>query len=498
MCEGEAFTLQTKATDGATYNWSKDGVPFNNPDGAILQVDVSEQIDAGRYQLEIICSEPQECPVIGEALILLRTKPEGGILNLKQCDIDSNSSDGITSINLNQLTNGSPETYTFYKSTLDRENNIAIKNTRNYNNSIPFNQTLYYHIMNEEGCLNVGALELEIIPIPFSAENSITVYECNLDPKDAELVSVFDLTSLEMNDFLGFEVSFYSTVEDTALEEKSLNQTLESTTTLIYARLENDNQCENIVNINLIVNPTPTVELRENYLLCTNEPNLTIEAPEGFDLYRWTKISGGTAEIISTVSSLVVPEIGMYDLTVGFNYPRQDNNSTCEYTFTFMVPPSNPATINQREIEDLVENNTIRIFAEGDGDYEFAIDGMSFQTDSFFENIAPGIYKVTVRDKNGCGNTLDKVSVIGYPKFFTPNGDGINDQWQLIGMDENFETNSSITVFNRYGKLVADLSQGNPTWNGTWNSGPLPEDDYWFKINLADGRELKGNFSLKR
>jgi gliding motility-associated-like protein len=65
-------------------------------------------------------------------------------------------------------------------------------------------------------------------------------------------------------------------------------------------------------------------------------------------------------------------------------------------------------------------------------------------------------------------------------------------------MDENFKINSSITIFDRYGKLVADLNEGNPTWNGTCNSGPVPEDDYWFKINLADGRELKGHFSLKR
>jgi hypothetical protein len=151
-------------------------------------------------------------------LILLRPKPKGGILNLKQCDIDRNSSDGIPTINLHQLSIGSPDTYTFYESALDRENNTVIGNTRNYTNSIPFNQTPYYQVVNEAGCSNIGALELKIKPIPFSAENSIIVYECDLDPKDMKLVSVFNLTALEMNEFLGFEVSFYSTFEDATLE----------------------------------------------------------------------------------------------------------------------------------------------------------------------------------------------------------------------------------------------------------------------------------------
>ena len=498
LCEGEAFTLQTEAIVGATYNLSKDGVPFNNPDDYRLQVDVSEQIDAGRYQLEIVFSDPQECPVLGEALILLKPKPEGGILNLKQCDIDDNSSDGITIINLNQLTNDSALTYAFYESALDRDSDITIENRVNYVNNTPFNQTLYYEVINEEGCSNVGTLELEIAPTPFLAENSITVYECDLNPKDAELVSVFDLEVLEIKEFSGFEVSFYSTLEDATLESNALPQRLESATALIYARLENNNQCENIVNINLVVNPAPTVELLENYLLCTNEPNLSIEAPKGFDLYRWTKISGGTTEIISDTDRLVVIDTGTYALTVGFSYPSQVSNSICEYTNTFTVSPSNPAVINQIEVKDLAENNTIRVFAEGDGDYEYAIDGISFQTDNYFEDIAPGLYEVTVRDKNGCGDTLAKTAVLGYPKFFTPNGDGINDDWQLIGMDDNFKTTASIAIFDRYGKLVADLDEGNPTWNGTWNSGPLPADDYWFMVNLEDGRELKGHFSLKR
>ncbi|MFD0796988.1 T9SS type B sorting domain-containing protein [Maribacter chungangensis] len=498
LCEGAPFTLETEAFPGATYNWSKDGIPFHNPDENRLVVDSSELVDAGRYQLEIVFSDPQECPILGEALIMLQPRPQGGVLNLKQCDIDANSSDGITTVNLNQLTTGTTDIYRFYESEENRENNLAIANVGNYSNRNPFEQTLYYQVTNPSGCVNMGTLELEILPIPFRDDTVINLYECDVDPNDGELSAIFDLSGLEMNQMLGFEVAFYGNLTDASLEQNPLNKNMASATTLIYARLENSNQCENIVRINLIVNPSPTVQLQDNYLLCTNDPQLVLEAPAGFDLYRWTKITGGAEETMGTNLTFNGTEIGSYTLTVGFSYPGQGTNQVCEYSFPFTISPSNPASIKKIIVEDLADNNTIQVFAEGDGDYEYAIDGMSFQNDNLFEDMAPGRYEITVRDKNGCGTIVQKTAVLGYPKFFTPNGDGINDYWQLIGLEENFSANASISIFDRYGKLVANLTNNNPTWNGTWNSSPLPADDYWFMIALEGGRELKGHFSLKR
>jgi gliding motility-associated-like protein len=86
-------------------------------------------------------------------------------------------------------------------------------------------------------------------------------------------------------------------------------------------------------------------------------------------------------------------------------------------------------------------------------------------------------------------------SLLSYPKYFTPNGDGYNDTWEIKFSD--IEEKLTVKIFDRYGKLITILNQ-NQTWNGTLNNQQLPATDYWFIVTRADGKELKGHFSLKR
>lgn len=87
---------------------------------------------------------------------------------------------------------------------------------------------------------------------------------------------------------------------------------------------------------------------------------------------------------------------------------------------------------------------------------------------------------------------------IGYPNYFTPNGDGYHDYWQVRGLDINTNSRSKIYIFNRFGKLLKQISLVGEGWDGTYNGRQMPADDYWYSIQFDDGRNVKGHFALKR
>ena len=65
-------------------------------------------------------------------------------------------------------------------------------------------------------------------------------------------------------------------------------------------------------------------------------------------------------------------------------------------------------------------------------------------------------------------------------------------------MNSKFNLETTIHIFDRYGKLLKQISPLSQGWDGTFNGVQMPSSDYWYSIQLEDGRVLKGHFSLKR
>ena len=149
-------------------------------------------------------------------------------------------------------------------------------------------------------------------------------------------------------------------------------------------------------------------------------------------------------------------------------------------------------------ITDLSDNNSILVNVSGSGDYEYSIDGEDYQISNVFYNVASGIYTVYIKDNNGCGIAEEAISLLGIPNYFTPNNDGYNDYWNIKGVSSTYNSKTTIHIFDRYGKLIKQISPLSKGWDGTYNGKNAPSSDYWYAISLEDGRTFKGHFSLKR
>lgn len=115
------------------------------------------------------------------------------------------------------------------------------------------------------------------------------------------------------------------------------------------------------------------------------------------------------------------------------------------------------------------------------------------------------IYFLTV--SNGICSITDEVTVfvenqLEIPNTFSPNGDGTNDKWEILGID-NFP-DCNIQVFNRWGQLVFQTT-GYPLekrWDGSSLSGnELASASYYYVINLRDekyDKPLKGTVTIIR
>ena len=334
-------------------------------------------------------------------------------------------------------------------------------------------------------------------------------------------------------EYSNFNVTFYETSAaaisgdiTSALNPNRYQNTMNDQT--IYVRVENIATTCVYDDLSFLINikPKPSFwvmgeeNINDPQVLCLNDTPLVLRAenPNADYNYIWTNETG--AEIGYDIEQNVIAA-GKYTVTAydklpdGCNRSRnivviESNVATLERSFITIVDEGNVINSeNNLSIAIDVINNDL-----GPGDYQFAILNkennertpiIGFQDEPLFENLEGGIYTVIVNDRNGCVEDakLD-VSVIQFPKYFTPNQDGTNDTYVVKGVNRDFYSDASINIFNRFGKLVAQEQIDSQGWNGMYNGKLLPSDDYWFNITLIPTDTTKpiinkkGNFSLLR
>lgn len=329
---------------------------------------------------------------------------------------------------------------------------------------------------------------IEVFPIPEIAQPE----NMTLCDEQGRGTALFDLelqkaAILANNPDDGHVVSFYSSLQEaeSGVNELPLQFTNSQNPQTLYARKQHNNSgCFAITSFQVIASPKPVIDMTDIYWMCKGN-SIQVSAPEGFETYSWS-----TGETYRTIT---IDKPGIYTVTVSLLI----DGRLCGNSKTLNVYESQPPVIKQINVSDWTPiQNRISVVVFSAGNYEYSLDGNFFQDSPEFLELEDGIYTVYVRDKNGCGTDMKEVALLMYPKFFTPNEDGVNDVWRI--KYSWYEPDLRVYIFDRYGRQITSLAGTSAGWDGKYNGTDLPATDYWFSVERQDGKTQMGHFSLVR
>jgi len=509
LCFGDEteFKIISK-TPIITISWDfGDGTPPSTEENPTHVYAASEDYD---IRVEVLTAE--ELDIIEQTISIYDFPDLNSPVNLQQCD---DGTDGISLFNLTEseilVSNDTGiQLFTYFLTPEDAENNEnPIENVLDFSNNTA--SRVYVRVENQARCHSIAQVDLVVSTTAIPADFMVDLSECDndlVDGDDTNGITNFDFSDAtqEILDLFPPDqdllVSYYENMSDALAKQNTIdseNYRNENSpfSQNIIVRVDSriNNACIGLGNhLTLTVKPLPTFELIELDYLCLNQlPSpliVQVTNPQGLYTYEW-RDANGVLLTTNTTSIYNVTEAGDY-------YVTAINDLNCEQSKKITVVASNLATVTDVDIIDGTANNSIDVHVSGEGDYEFALNDINgiYQEDGYFELSFGGLHTVYIRDINGCGIIPHEVVIIDVPKFFTPNGDGINDYWQVSGAYT--QPNSIIYIFDRFGKVINQIDASGMGWDGNYNGNEILSSDYWYMVQLEDGRVLKGHFSLIR
>lgn len=492
LCENDNVTLDATEPGMNSYAWFKDGVLLS------AQIDAQLFVDApGLYEVRVMLEN--NCESFGEARIEYDNNPLVANTTLVACDDDG---DGRTIYNLFRaeeaivLGNRVNEVEDFFRTALLAiDGTSPIPNPRSYSNTIAM-QTVYARVVNRNGCISIAEVILDI------ASNSVTVPPQKLCDETSDGRVAFDLDDITQS-FSGqipqtADVAYYASVADALSGDNVLSSPYTNEIPFdqtLHILIQNNNECYALTTVSLMVLKAPVLEEDETVVYCENTAPRTIRLDSGVlnpsaDFgYSWT-LNGQALSF--TTEEIDVNEIGNYAVTA-------TASTGCSATRTISVKASGTAVISDIVIQGN-QNATLTVTVSGNGMYTYSLDNVNgpFVSESVFVNVSPGFHTVYVKDENGCGIIQEEVGVLGFPRYFTPNGDGIHDVFRVLGFGTENTSIISLHIFDRFGKIVHSERGKNQGWNGKYQGQPLGTNNFWYSVVLSDGQSFTGYFALIR
>ncbi len=351
-----------------------------------------------------------------------------------------------------------------------------------------------------------------VAPPAFSAFNGDQVL-CELDGDKSE---TFNLR-LNETDLLGagldagiYQFSYFISAADANANINAISnpEAYVSGDKTIHVRLFASEDCFELTSFELQVkDPGVVNDLDQSYNLCLDrfggaKSSILLDInmdPAIFD-FQWYQ-----GEEVTAGNLLYGEDEGVFEVDIPGDYTIKITHRTigCEFLrATKVIGISPPTSVEIKLISKrFVEKNKIEVIATGNTTYEYKLDDGVYQSSPIFDDLSPGKHTIYVRDIYQCSEVQETITIVDFPNFFTPNGDNVNEEWNLQG-GETLQA-YTVAVFDRYGTLLKVLNNKMFNgWDGTYNGKKMPADDYWFRISYRDEEgNLEGfnsHFALKR
>ncbi len=428
-------------------------------------------------------------------------------------------------IRANEITGGDNTiSLTYFETQADLVANNAIPDPTEYISTV-LNNTIEVLATGANGCTSQVTLMLNTNLFDNFETNPMPLEVCDIDTDGFDS---FDLTLAESDILNGLPAANYSFdyYQDEAdailgnamqiITPTNFNNTA-ATTQIVYARVQPiTNACFQVVPVTLVVHPFVEIGLHEKYLICLAADDSVLVPVEDdtaiqtapidtnlsdtefiFQWYEGQDVVPANAIIGATESIYNATTIGFYTVFV------TNILSQCTYIDTTEVVSSYPPESISVEVltDAFSENSMFEVTVTGIGTYEFSLYEGYWQSSPIFTNVLGGEHMVKVRDVYNCEELSYDVVIVDYPKVFTPNNDGFNDTWNILGTKN--QLGAKIYIFDRYGKLMKQLSPSSIGWDGTFKGDEMPTSDYWFTVEYLEPlnntkKEFKAHFTLKR
>ena len=246
---------------------------------------------------------------------------------------------------------------------------------------------------------------------------------------------------------------------------------------------------EDEVTVSVKEKPTVTVE---DVNICAGDKTTLKAETSGDELTNqgWITASGDT--VMTRTLAVTTDSTTSYTAFV-----ESQSCGSAQATLTVTVIP-----LPELRIDSIgLTSREVSVVSGASSYYEYKVDNGQWQSTGLFETLTYLLHTAYAKDEYGCqGSLMFEVVAppVVIPEVFTPEGDGVNDEWDLTKILDAYP-NSVVKVFDRYGKQVAELKGDVESWDGTYNGRPLPSTDYWYTINIPEiDRVYSGHFTLIR